>query len=835
MRVLPLRLKEIELRGFRSFTKLKKVDLDFDVIVLTGGVGSGKSSLLQAIEYALFGTTFEVKERKSIKLDDLINDFEEEAEVKLKLIDDKGNIYEIIRSKQRKRRGRLRIIVNGKEYRGKECEMYLSRILGGIEYEDFSRHILIRQEVLEALIYGPPMRRSEALDKLFGISALEEAFRGIPIGEVEAKIEELEERKREFERTLEKYGTPDELEQKIKELREREKKIKEKRERAEEELKVYEEKYRKVKEIEEKQRSLMHEMARLEAIVDGLRREIRELEAVRTISMNEILLMARGLKDQIVELLIEFLREADAKRIKEIDVTKDKLRDFVREARRAIEILEDVKNEYEYELSTLNERVLGTQEVMNRLRSKLNALLMEVDELRKLREEYDALITKYGTSREVMKKIDEMKNKLNEAREKGGRERALLDVIKSVIKELTLKGKVECPICERPIEREKYEKKLIGKMDLLSRRTIEYENIVPQLKDKIEELTKVLEKLRMLEEKIVDLKLKERELRLLQEEEKKEEEKYYSLLEAIEDARRRVAQLSKALKTIRSNLETIEKYIAFMEKERELKEYESKIRKLRDIIASMEYTPEKVHTIIQRTSELRVMMSQYERELQEVRESIEEYERVINEVKEASANMEDLEKKIKALMELRDRLVTIKNLFRSIQREVRDKILERLVPIANEVFRNIYPYKDYDEIDIRVEVRKTGEGYERSIYEIYARRSIDNKWVPVLSRMSDGQKVLVSLALIIAFSKLRPRGLSLLIMDEPVPNIDSECRKAIIRTLGTTTGIRQLIIATQNPEYEEIVRVGVRKMGIKGRIYKLSYEGRKGTTIKVVH
>jgi len=273
-----LKLKEIEIRGFRSFTSPKKIDLDYDVIVLTGGVGSGKSSLLSAIEYALFGTTFEVKERKSIRLDDLVNDFEKEINIKLKLVDDSGNVYEIVRSKLRNKRGRLKIITNGKEYYGKNCEELLLKILNGMTYEDFIRYVFVRQEILETLIYGPPMRRSEALDRLFGISTLEEAFRGIPIGDVEEKISELSLKKSTLENIIKQYGTPDEIEERIARRLEEIEKIKSRREEIESEVKKLEERYKQLREIEEKHKTLTIELAKIEAIVDNLRKEIDEMK-----------------------------------------------------------------------------------------------------------------------------------------------------------------------------------------------------------------------------------------------------------------------------------------------------------------------------------------------------------------------------------------------------------------------------------------------------------------------------------------------------------------------------------------------------------------------------
>jgi len=833
--MLSLRLKEIEIRGFRSFTSPKKIDLDFDIIVLTGGVGSGKSSLLSAIEYALFGTTFEVKERKSIKLDDLVNDFEKEINIKLKLIDDSGNIYEIIRSKPRSKRGRLKVVINGKEYYGRDCEDILFKILSGMTYEDFIRYTFVRQEILEALIYGPPMRRSEALDRLFGISALEEAFRGIPIGDVEEKIGELNSKKSILENIIKQYGTPEEIEEKITQRLKEIGEIRRKKEQIEKEVKRFEEKYKRLREIEERYKTLTIELAKLEALVDSLRKEIDEVEpAIKGVTKEEILLTASELKERISDLLIEFLKGKEAEEIKELEITDEQvLGEFISKVRKAMELLEDIRSEYEYELSTLNERIISSREVVSRLKNKLNVLLLEIDELRRKKEEYDELLSKYGTIGEINKRLDKLKEELKKVEALGVEEKALLEVLKHTIKELTLKGEIKCPVCEREMRKEEYDVKLSVKIEKLSKKTIESDKKAPQLKNEVEKLLKVLERIRTLEGELVDYQFKQREIELLQEEVKKEEEKYYSLLETVEGARERLNRLTRALKTIRRNLELIEKYYELKRKEEELRAYERRMREIRKAFSKLDYSPEKVHSIVQRLSEVRVALSQCERESRQLESSVDELRKVKKEVEKAYKELEEINDKLKALETLRNRLITIKNLFRSIQKEVRKKILEKLVPIVNDVFKKIYPYEDYEELDIRVETKKTSEGYERSVYTIYAKRSIDGEWVPVLNRMSDGQKVLVALALIIAFSNLRPRGISILIMDEPVPNIDANCRKAIVRTLSSAPGIRQLIIATQNPEYEDIVKVGIKTYGIRGRIYRLYYRGREGTVVRV--
>ena len=49
-----MRLKELTLKNFRSYEKAK-ITFDDGTVLIAGDIGSGKSSILMAIEFALFG------------------------------------------------------------------------------------------------------------------------------------------------------------------------------------------------------------------------------------------------------------------------------------------------------------------------------------------------------------------------------------------------------------------------------------------------------------------------------------------------------------------------------------------------------------------------------------------------------------------------------------------------------------------------------------------------------------------------------------------------------------------------------------------------------------
>jgi len=71
----------VELLNWKKHENLK-IDFNKGSNILIGNMGSGKTSILQAITYCLFGTFSELKKRE-LKINDLIKRGETTSEIKL--------------------------------------------------------------------------------------------------------------------------------------------------------------------------------------------------------------------------------------------------------------------------------------------------------------------------------------------------------------------------------------------------------------------------------------------------------------------------------------------------------------------------------------------------------------------------------------------------------------------------------------------------------------------------------------------------------------------------------------------------------------------------------
>ena len=151
--------------------------------VLVGMMGAGKSAVLDAITYALFGTLPAVQSRR-IKLEDLITSRPKplgRAEVEVNFVAPDGNEYIVKRvvergsgtslSELRKATGEL--IESPSSGRVNE----LVKSLLELDYDLFERAIYSEQNRLDYFLTLPKGRRMESIDELLGINKLERRAR----------------------------------------------------------------------------------------------------------------------------------------------------------------------------------------------------------------------------------------------------------------------------------------------------------------------------------------------------------------------------------------------------------------------------------------------------------------------------------------------------------------------------------------------------------------------------------------------------------------------------------------------------------------------------------
>ncbi|HEX2267016.1 MAG TPA: SMC family ATPase, partial [Actinomycetota bacterium] len=167
----PLRL---DLKGFTAFREAQELDFTaLDVFAISGPTGSGKSSLLDAMTYALYGRAERVGDRVS----QLISQGQPRMAVTLEFAVGQER-YRVTRSTPAKGTTKIlleRLSTDGWKQAGegadrvKDAERTISRLIG-LTYDGFTRSVVLPQGKFAEFLVGDPKKRRDILTELLGLS-----------------------------------------------------------------------------------------------------------------------------------------------------------------------------------------------------------------------------------------------------------------------------------------------------------------------------------------------------------------------------------------------------------------------------------------------------------------------------------------------------------------------------------------------------------------------------------------------------------------------------------------------------------------------------------------
>ncbi len=167
----PLRLA---LEGFTSFRDRLEIDFaGLDLFAITGPTGAGKSSLIDALVFALYGQVPRVGDDYK----QLISHGKERLSVLLEFAVGRER-YRIVRTARpdRPSQQRLERITGGAPEpiadRAREIRAEVDRILG-LDYDGFTRSVVLPQGQFDAFLKGEPKERRKILVALLGLSVYE--------------------------------------------------------------------------------------------------------------------------------------------------------------------------------------------------------------------------------------------------------------------------------------------------------------------------------------------------------------------------------------------------------------------------------------------------------------------------------------------------------------------------------------------------------------------------------------------------------------------------------------------------------------------------------------
>lgn len=170
-------IENLEMKNFKSH-KDTKIDFDTGITIIMGGNGAGKSSILEAVSYALF------KQHSSKKIEQLITlgDVKNKLQIKLDFTSN-GRTYRVTRERGKtgskaklliKDPGGFQQLASGDSQVTQEIQSILE-----MDGDLFLNAVYVRQGEIADLVDKTPSEKKQLIGKLLGIDSLEKAWKNM--------------------------------------------------------------------------------------------------------------------------------------------------------------------------------------------------------------------------------------------------------------------------------------------------------------------------------------------------------------------------------------------------------------------------------------------------------------------------------------------------------------------------------------------------------------------------------------------------------------------------------------------------------------------------------
>ncbi len=737
-------ISSISLGNWRSHESTA-MDFSSGTNLLVGIMGSGKSTILDALCFALYGT-FPQLQRGKLTLSEVVMFGNEEAEVELKFSHN-GNDYSVKRA-IKKRGTDAQLYKNGKlaEKSSRAVTKEIENELK-VDYDLFTRAIYSEQNRIDYFLTLDPRRRKGEVDELLGLDRFEKARSSITtlvnrISSLRQMLEKEYDRERiaEIARKVEESG--DELGKRKSEF----------------------------KSISEKSASLEKSLSEKQA-------EKEEIEKK---------------KDKYYDAKEEITKASSWLNVLEKEISDFRSKDFDFEnEQKKLESLEDKKSQIEKSLNDVRGSQKELYSRIGSLENQLKSSLESEKQAESAKKELERLLD--GKSIPLLKEtFSKKETKLQETRER-------ISILKNSIREAELSLKelkeerASCPVCSSSLSPEKIsqlrkekssglhdaQKELEGKNELFLSLESEHE----QAREKISRAESLGQRIKDIGETAKDISKTGEELDLLR---RKQEE----LSKMANENEKEIGEIEKKKRQIEKNIEEYREMEKKKQKRNELKE---KLFLLEKKLSEIDFHEEKFEKKKEELSQIKVSLESAKGKKELAQKEIENIEGSMKEWKDELKRMEKKREDISYYSEKEEQLIIYKNALVETQMAARNELIEAINAALEEIWQIVYPYRDYTKVRMRAEVKDY-------VFEIYS-----DEWRSLDAVASGGERACLCLALRVAFAMVLTPNLSWLILDEPTHNLDQEAVDVLATTLQERIPqiVDQVFVITHDPSLLE--------------------------------
>ncbi len=777
-------------------------------VLFEGDIGSGKTSILMAIEFALFGNSTSAMYQK------LLRKGATSGYVRV-VFEEGGAKYEIFRSLSKKGRG----IKNDESYvlapDGKkilsatEIRTYFLDLMGISVSEKKRRSLPIvtyaiytPQETMKGILEGGDEERVEVIRKIFKLDEYRIARdnTGVVIDSLKYRTGALEQYHEDIERIDDEISI---IEADMKSKNEEIEKLKKNLET----LKRDENELARLVEDMEKKRKAYENLSRKLAAVDSSINHVRE-------SLN-----------------------ARSREIQELEIERDKLRTLSQDAKKYEQVKKEIEN--------LFSKVKNAE----KLRGKINVIKAKIEkieeDIKKLKKSEEQVVKLKEEERNIQDSLESLAYIDSKIEDVDARIRSLQFAVKSNKEKLKAKREeleefsklgAVCPTCKRELPEE-------HKLNLVNRTKDEIqklERVLNSVRNKLDASLKEREELKKLEKKRRNLELrlakvkteienlnsaiseadqKNDEMQRLREE-MMDVEKELTALGNVETVyRKREEELKGLEKRWREYLRVKERVSRMESLKKELESLKSELDKLEERrkeihenISYLGYSEKEYDELKKKHDELRLELVTYLERLKSFRDAITELNQRMEEKKRYRRELQD-----KILMT--ERLEDMKNWLDEKFRVALDNIEKMRLSAINEEFRMLFEMWFNQLLEGREYTATVDENFKPVVrYEQYD--------MP-LDTLSGGERTAVALAYRLALNTMVKRALGLksniLILDEPTDGFSKD-QLYRLKDIFDKMGTDQIIIVSHEKELRNLADVifHVEKIGGKSKITTVS-------------
>ena len=730
-----------------NWKKHEFLELDFSkgVNVIVGEMGTGKSSILQAINYCLFGNFNELKSRE-IKTDDLIMNGKDECNIKLYFDE-----YIIERSIKKGKTTEANIRNNKENLAGPstvEVNNYIEEKLK-INEDVFLKAIYSSQNDIDTILKVTPTNRKKIIDELMNLTEFE-----IVRKNAVSLINKLNNQKEIYKKFLDEFNQKDLFNHKEITL----KKI--------EELNINKVEFEK--NIPELKNNYIIIKDKLNLIQD---KKYKNKSLTESLNKLKSKIMTINIDEETPEIDFEF-------EIKKLDNSIINLKQESKQIHSLLEKLSNEKINYEKNLLNMNNLIDNYKKEMNYFEKNYSEYsdinFYEINnnyqklysELIEIKRNFESSKIKLVSLRDSLDRLNNMESKcfvcdniIDEENKKSLISRRKSEIAITLMKQNELTEKIE---------------NSEGKTSNLKK----YIDIEEQYKNNLDNYNSVKINLSKIENEITNIK-----------------NKIFEIDKNIVDNKKNVVDVEKLLehnelhlKKLYQKKENINKKIEFNNINQEIKLLEKELLKL-------DYNPNLLDILSSEFETISNDMAKSEYKLKQFDNDIKIHIERLKTIEEKFNSYDDLNLKLKNIMNKINFLIILKNKLFESQELLRDDLILAVNEELSNIWIDLYPYDNFTNLRIM----PINNDYFVQLKEY------KGEWKNIVGYASGGEKMLSCISTKIAFSKILSPSVGLIILDEPTHNLDNNAVNNFISIINNNikSQINQLIIVTHDNRLAE--------------------------------